>query len=170
MRLPRLGGFTTFMKKVLDVPAMGVLALGALLPTAGTYLYNTIANSTMVPSSITNAMSGQYVQPVVLATASAGIAYLASRMGVVSNSTAVTAATLSTFFFVVKALQDSGVTGSGLFPTVQGAHGMMGYRRNSGYLGYLGNVHSPMGDAHPEMLPAPVETQLFGSSPSFNVF
>ena len=30
MRLPRLGGFTTFMKKVLDIPAMGVLALGML--------------------------------------------------------------------------------------------------------------------------------------------
>tara|TARA_B100000035_G_scaffold302133_1_gene299444 strand:+ start:647 stop:1144 length:498 start_codon:yes stop_codon:yes gene_type:complete len=165
MRLPRLGGFTTFMKKVLDVPAMGVVALGMLLPTAGNYLYNTVANSTMVPSSITNAMSGQYVQPVVLATASAGVAYLASRFGLVSTSTAVTAATLSTALFVVKALQDNGVAGSGLFPTFQGAHSMMGYRRNSGYLGYLGNV-----EAAPEMLPAPVETQLFGSSPSFNVF
>jgi hypothetical protein len=42
-------------------------------------------------------------------------------------------------------------------------HGMAGYR--GGYLGYLGNVEAPM-----EQLPAPVDTQLFGSSPSFNVF
>ena len=165
MRLPRLGGFTTFMKKVLDVPAMGVVALGMLLPTAGNYLYNTVANSAMVPTNIKNAMSGVYVQPVVLATASAGIAYLASRFGLVSTSTAVTAAGVSTLLFAVKALQDADVAGSGLFPTFQGAHSMMGYRRNSGYLGYLGNV-----EAAPEMLPAPVETQLFGSSPSFNIF
>ena len=175
MRLPRLGGFTTFMKKVFDIPAMGVLALGALLPTAGTYLYNTIASSTMVPSAITNAMSGTYARAGVMIGLSSGVAYLASRMNLVSNSTAVAAATLSTFLLVAGVVQSNfDIPGANLLPSVQGAHSMMGYRRNSGYLGYLGNVHSgyhsPMGEAHPEMLPAPVETQLFGSSPSFNVF
>lgn len=166
MKMPRLGGFTTFMKKVFDVPAMGVLALGALLPSAGSYLYNRAMM--MGPNSVTQYLGGQYTRPAVMIALSSGIAYMAARYNLVSTSTAVTAATLSTFLLVAGAVKGSGLLDSipyvrDSLPGVAGMHSMAGYR--GGYLGYLGNV-----EAAPEMLPAPVETQLFGSSPSFNVF
>ena len=164
-----MGGFTTFMKKVFDVPAMGVLALGALLPTAGSYLYTKIMGSTMIPQGIQNTLSGQYVRPAVMIALSSGVAYMASRYNLVSTSTAVTAATLSTFLLVAGAVKNAGLLDQvpnvrDSLPGVAGMHGMAGYR--GGYLGYLGNVDVA------EQLPAPVETQLFGagSGPSFNVF
>lgn len=170
MKIPRLGGFTNFMKKVLDAPAMGVLALGALLPTAGNYLYNKIAGSKMLPGNITDGMANAYVRPAAMIALSSGVAYLAAKYSLISSQTAVAAATLSTFLLVAGAVKNSGMLDSfpvvrDSLPGVSGMHSMAGYR--GGYLGYLGNVDAPV-----EMLPAPVNDQLFGvgSAPSFNVF
>lgn len=182
-----LKGFRTFMGKVFDIPAMGVLALGAVLPAAGTYLYNKVTMSSMVPSSVSNFMSGTYTKPAALIVASSGIAYLASRYGLVSSQTAVAAATLSTFLYVAGAVKNSGLLDSvpvvrDTLPSLNGIGGgyLGGYR--GGYLGYLGGAHdsamNPMHGAHNGMMlygdadAGTDQAQLFGvgSAPKVNVF
>ena len=177
-----LKGFRTFMGKVFDIPAMGVLALGAVLPAAGTYLYNKVTMSSMVPSSVSNFMSGTYTKPAALIVASSGIAYLASRYGLVSSQTAVAAATLSTFLYVAGAVKNSGLLDSvpvvrDTLPSLNGIGGgyLGGYR--GGYLGYLGNVGEAHNPGHNGMLYGDAaagtdQAQLFGvgSAPQVNVF
>ena len=164
---------------------MGVLALGAVLPAAGTYLYNKVTMSSMVPSSVSNFMSGTYTKPAALIVASSGIAYLASRYGLVSSQTAVAAATLSTFLYVAGAVKNSGLLDSvpvvrDTLPSLNGIGGgyLGGYR--GGYLGYLGGAHD-MGMAHNpghngmlygDAAAGTDQAQLFGvgSAPQVNVF
>ncbi len=180
-----LGGFKKFMGKILDPMAMGVLALGAVLPAAGTYLYNKITMSTMVPQGVSNFMSGTYTKPAVLIGLSSGLAYMASRYGLISNQTAVAAATLSTFLYVAGAVKNSGLLDSvpvvrDTLPSLNGIGGggyLGGY--SGGYLGYLGGAHNPngMGGEHAGMLYGDAaagtdQAQLFGvgSAPQVNVF
>ena len=177
-----LSGFRKFMGKVFDIPAMGVLALGAVLPAAGTYLYNKVTMSSMVPSSVSNFMSGTYTKPAALIVASSGIAYLASRYGLVSSQTAVAAATLSTFLYVAGAVKNSGLLDSvpvvrDTLPSLNGIGGgyLGGYR--GGYLGYLGSAHDAHNPGHNGMLYGDAaagtdQAQLFGvgSAPQVNVF
>ena len=164
--------------------AMGVLALGAVLPAAGTYLYNKVTTSSMVPSSVSNFMSGTYTKPAVLIGLSGGLAYMASRYGLVSSQTAVAAATLSTFLYVAGAVKNSGLLDSvpvvrDTLPSLNGIGGgyLGGYR--GGYLGYLGAGHEGMSHnpGHNGMLYGDAaagtdQAQLFGvgSAPQVNVF
>ena len=157
--------------------AMGVLALGAVLPAGATYLYNKVTASTMIPSSITSAMGGVYVKPAVLIGLSSGLAYMASRYGLINNQTAIAAATVSTFLYVAGALKNSNLLDSvpmvrDTLPGINGIGGghLGGY--SGGYLGYLGDAHS--GNMGMELYgDAPAE-QLFGSSvgssPQVNIF
>ena len=165
---------------------MGVLALGAVLPAAGTYLYNKITMSTMVPQGVSNFMSGTYTKPAVLIGLSSGLAYMASRYGLISNQTALAAATLSTFLYVAGAVKNSGLLDSvpvvrDTLPSLNGIGGgyLGGY--SGGYLGYLGGAHSnpmhSMGGEHAGMLYGDAaagtdQAQLFGvgSAPQVNVF
>jgi len=161
---------------------MGVLALGAVLPAGATYLYNKVTASTMIPSSITNAMGGTYVKPAVLIGLSSGLAYMASRYGLINNQTAVAAATLSTFLYVAGAVKNAGLLSrvpmvEASIPSLNGMGGgyLGGY--SGGYPGYLGNAHSGMGMEHGMGMElygdAPAE-QLFGTSvgagPQVNIF
>lgn len=175
-----LKGFKNFMGKILDPMAMGVLALGAVLPAAGTYLYNKITMSSMVPNSVSNFMSGTYTKPAVLIGLSSGLAYMASRYGLITSNTAVAAATLSTFLYVAGAVKNSGLLDSvpvvrDTLPSLNGIGGgnyLGGY--SGGYLGYLGEVHNP---GHNGMLYGDADAgsdqaQLFGvgSAPQVNIF
>lgn len=165
------------MGKVLDPMAMGVLALGAVLPAGATYLYNKVTSSTMIPSSITNAMGGTYVKPAVLIGLSSGLAYMASRYGLINNQTAVAAATLSTFLYVAGAVKNAGLLSSVplVAESIPSLNGMGGYLGgySGGYLGYLGNAHADTGMGMELYGDAPAE-QLFGTSvgagPQVNIF
>lgn len=163
-----------FMKKTLDIPAMAVLALGFALPSLGGMVYDKVA--AMAPASVVNAVGGRYTKPIVLATTSAGLIYLASRYGMVTNATAATAALVSTFLFAASAVKDSGILsnipmiGPSLEANIPSLNGIGGGNfggYSGGYLGYLGNDQGPS-----EMLDAPVEAQLYGmgSSPQVNIF
>ena len=157
--------------------AMGVLALGAVLPAGATYLYNKVTASTMIPSSITSAMGGTYVKPAVLIGLSSGLAYMASRYGLINNQTAVAAATLSTFLYVAGAVKNAGLLSSVpvVAESIPSLNGMGGYLGgySGGYLGYLGNAHADTGMGMELYGDAPAE-QLFGTSvgagPQVNIF
>jgi hypothetical protein len=170
------------MGKVLDVPMMGVIGLGAILPFLGAAVYDKVAGA--MPSQVELALSGNYVKPAVLATTSLGIIYLASKYSnMISTQTAVMAGTISTAIFVGAALKRANVLEK--IPIVGnylnqfsagdalGSSYMGGY--SGGYLGYLGNEHSGMGMDQGNLYgdaPA-METQLFGnvgSSPQVNIF
>ena len=165
------------MGKVLDPMAMGVLALGAVLPAGATYLYNKVTSSTMIPSSITSAMGGTYVKPAVLIGLSSGLAYMASRYGLINNQTAVAAATLSTFLYVAGAVKNAGLLSSVpvVAESIPSLNGMGGYLGgySGGYLGYLGDAHADTGMGMELYGDAPAE-QLFGTSvgagPQVNIF
>ena len=175
-----LGGFKRFMGKVLDPMAMGVLALGAVLPAGATYLYNKVTASTMIPSSITSAMGGTYVKPAVLIGLSSGLAYMASRYGLINNQTAIAAATLSTFLYVAGAVKNAGLLSSvpvvaESIPSLNGMGGghLGGY--SGGYLGYLGEAHNPghNGMLYGDAAAGTDQAQLFGNvgaAPKVNIF
>ena len=171
-----LGGFGKFMGKVLDTGAMGVLAVGAVLPAVAGYALGKIEGLTMLPGGIRNVLANEYVRAGSLIGLSGLTAYALNKYGMLSMNAAVGATTLATFLYVMGAVKSSGLLSSipvvgpvvEQFPSMNGYHSMAGYR--GGYLGYLGNAHGDMGAT--EMLDAPVETQLFGvgSSPQYNVF
>ena len=163
---------------------MGVLALGFALPTLGGMVYDRVAS--MAPASVVNAVGGKYTKPITLAVTSAGLIYLASKYSdMVSNQTALMAATVSTFLFAASAVKSSGLldkipyVGTSVannIPSLNGIGGggyLGGY--SGGYLGYLGEVHNP---GHNGMLYGDADAgtdqaQLFGNvgaAPKVNIF
>ena len=163
------------MKRTLDVNAMGVLALGFALPSLGGMTYDYLAG---LAGGRLNMLENIYVKPVVLSTLSAGIIYLASRYGLVSNSTAVAAAGVSTFLYAASMVKSSGVLSSipyvgdslnSNIPSLMGIGGSNFGGYQGGYLGYLGSEHAEMG---PQMLDTPTDASLYGvgSSPQVNIF
>ena len=163
-----------FMKKVLDYPTLGVIALGFMAPSIGGMVYDRVAR--WAPQSMVSALSGQYTKPISLAVLTGGLIYGANSMGLISNSTSVMAAGVATTLIGMGMLKNSGVLSSipligpsieANIPSFNGIGGgyLGGY--SGGYLGYLG-----MADGQSEMLDAPVEAQLYGmgSSPQVNIF
>ena len=161
---------------------MGVLALGFALPTLGGMVYDKVAS--MAPASVVNAVGGTYTKPITLAVTSAGLIYLASKYTGISNSTALMAATVSTFLFAASAVKSSGLldkipyVGTSVannIPSLNGIGGgyLGGY--SGGYLGYLGEAHNPV---HNGMLYGDADAgtdsaQLFGNvgaAPKVNIF
>ena len=169
---------------------MGVIALGFALPTLGGMVYDKVAS--MAPQSVVNAVGGTYTKPLTLAVTSAGLIYLASKYsGMVSNQTALMAATVSTFLFAASAVKSSGLLdkipyiGTSVannIPSLNGIGGgyLGGY--SGGYLGYLGAGHNDMGmhhnPGHNGMLYGDAaagtdSAQLFGNvgaAPKVNIF
>ena len=125
-------------------------------------------------------MGGTYVKPAVLIGLSGGLAYMASRYGLVSGQTAVAAATLSTFLYVVGAVKNSGLLDSipvvrDTLPSLNGIGGgqLGGY--SGGYLGYLGEAHNPghNGMLYGDASAGTDQAQLFGNvgaAPKVNIF
>ena len=150
---------------------LGGLALPSLAVTAyqklslGTY----IEQIPVVGSTLKNNPFGQAALGIVT---SAALTYGLASAGVMKESTALGMNMIALGVFAASAITATYNRASDYLPYnisleggYHGMHSMNGYK--GGYLGYLGNV-----DAAPEMLPAPVEDQLFGvgSAPSFNVF
>ena len=155
--LPKLGkggkvslkGFMTFMKKHIDLGTFGAIAMGLALPQVAGGLYQRVFNMLGNPgaqvSSWMASNTGQYVTGIV---GTAGLLYLANRLGVMSDRVALMAAGVSTSV-VLLSYASSMVSGRwggyipNMFaPTLNGYSGQVG--GYGGYLGYLGNVEEEM--------------------------
>jgi hypothetical protein len=175
MRMPKLGGFTAFVKKHMDMSALGVVLAGLALPSVALMVADRV-NLTRQLAKVP--LVGNYISTEIgqlglgilttsaLAYAAVNFAGVNEKTAVAANMTAIGVLTAGVIVSRVPALTQ-------YFQSVnpiQGYRGSIaGYR--GGYLGYLGSVHEGMGEA-PEMLPAPQDAQLFGvgSAPRVNVF
>lgn len=171
MKMPRFGGFGKYVRKHLDTSAIGMVLAGLALPTLAVTAYQKLNLSdylARVPVIGDTVLANPFGQAALGVLVSAGLTYTASSMGLVSESTALGANMIALGVFTATALARVSDTAAKYLPyntTISGMHGLAGYR--GGYLGYLGEASAPA-----EMLPAPVEDQLFGvgSAPSYNIF
>jgi len=175
MKMPRLGGFTAFVKKHMDMSALGVVLAGLALPSVAVMVADRV-NLTRQLNKIP--VIGQYVSTEIGQLAmgigvSSALAYAAVNFAGVRESTAIAANMTAIGVLTAGVLVSRVPALTRYFQSVSPINGyrgsIAGYR--GGYLGYLGSVHEGMGEA-PEMLPAPQDAQLFGvgSAPRVNVF
>jgi hypothetical protein len=174
MKMPKMGGFTKFLKAHLDTSAIGVVLAGLALP-AVTFMVADRLNLSRKLSNLPvvgTALANPFGQAALGIGAMAVLNYGLVSANVMSEKTAVAAGTVAIGLFAAQALvrQFPGKV-SELFPfadSVSTPTAISGYR--GGYLGYLGNAHGGMGEM--DMLPAPQNEQLFGmgSAPKVNVF
>ena len=161
------------MKKSLDTATLMGIGIGLLLPAAANYLYNKVSSSTMLPNSVSGAMNGAYVKPVVLVGLAGAVAYAANRYAGLDASMAGTGFAVASTLIVLMGAKSAGIL-PGMVDQATNWNGLSGLGSgfggySGGYLGYLGDEHPTMGN---EMLPQPVEAQLYGmgSSPQVNIF
>lgn len=175
MKMPKLGGFTAFVKKHMDMSALGVVLAGLALPSLAVMVADRV-NLTRQLNKIP--VVGQYVstdlgQLAMGIGVSSALAYAAVNFAGVRESTAIAANMTAIGVLTAGVLVSRVPALTTYFQSVSPINGyrgsIAGYR--GGYLGYLGSMHEGMGEA-PEMLPAPQDAQLFGvgSAPRVNVF
>jgi hypothetical protein len=174
MKMPKLGGFTGFVKKHMDLSALGVILAGLALPSVALMvadrvnLTNQLARVPLVGNYISTEI-GQLGIGVLttsaLAYAAVNFAGVNEKTAIAANMTAIGVLTAGVLVSRVPALTQ-------YFQNINGMHGyrgsIAGYR--GGYLGYLGNAHEGMGEM--EMLAEPQSDQLFGmgAAPRVNIF
>jgi len=154
-----LKGYTSFVKKHMDLRGLGVVVLGLGLPSVAGYLTSTnIGMRVMgyvdkVPGMSTNV--GKAVSAVAL---TAGVSYLATTAGLLNPSEALTANMIALGLVSVGVLKTMNVPYvGGMVSALPSAGGLAGL----GSYGYIGNYHRSEG-VGAEMLPAPQQQQLFG--------
>ena len=171
LRMPKLGGFGKYVRKHLDLSAILGVVGGLALPTLAVAAYQKLNLGkyiAQVPVIGDTLLMNPYGQAALGVLVSAGLTYGAASLGLMSESAALHANMIALGVFAATAVARTSDMAAKYLPynvTLDGMHSMAGYR--GGYLGYLGEATM---DA--EMLPAPVEDQLFGvgSAPKFNVF
>lgn len=178
MKMPKLGGFTAFVKKHMDVSALGVVLAGLALPSLAVMVADRVnltrqLNKLPVVGPYVSTEIGQLAMGIGVSSA---LAYAAVNFAGVRESTAIAANMTAIGVLTAGVLVSRVPALTQYFQSVSPINGyrgsIAGYR--GGYLGYLGNAHGgmhSMGEA-PEMLPAPQDAQLFGvgSAPRVNVF
>lgn len=175
MKMPKLGGFTAFVKKHMDMSALGVVLAGLALPSVAVMVADRV-NLTRQLAKVP--LVGQYISTEIGQLAmgigvSSALAYAAVNFAGVRESTAIAANMTAIGVLTAGVLVSRVPALTSYFQSVSPINGyrgsIAGYR--GGYLGYLGSMHEGMGEA-PEMLPAPQDAQLFGvgSAPRVNVF
>lgn len=178
MKMPKLGGFTTFVKKHMDVSALGVILAGLALPSVALMvadrvnLTNQLARVPVIGSYVSSDL-GQLGLGVLttsaLAYAAVNFANVNERTAIAANMTAIGVLTAGVLVSRVPAL--TRYFQQNPFSSQNGYRGSIaGYR--GGYLGYLGNAHADSGMGEMEMLAEPQGEQLFGLSaaPRVNIF
>lgn len=174
MKMPKLGGFTGFVKKHMDMSALGVVLAGLALPSVALMvadrvnLTNQLARVPLVGNYISTEI-GQLGLGVLttsaLAYAAVNFAGVNEKIAIAANMTAIGVLTAGVLVSRVPQL-------TAYFQSVSPINGyrgsIAGYR--GGYLGYLGNAHEGMGEM--EMLAEPQSEQLFGmgAAPRVNIF
>ena len=181
MKLPKLGGFTAFVKKHMDMSALGVVLAGLALPSLAVMVADRVnltnqLNKIPVVGRYVSTEIGQLAMGIgvssALAYAAVNFAGVRESTAIAANMTAIGVLTAGVLVSRVPAL----TTYFQSISPISGYHSMAGYR--GGYLGYLGGMHpvsgmhEGMGAHEGEMLPAPQDAQLFGvgSAPRVNVF
>lgn len=170
-----LKGFKSFVKDHLAGRALGITALGLVLPSLGIYAATRLNLGSMVSRVpvLNTVMGNPYGRAALGATVTAGISYLAMGAGLLGRNEAIMANSIALVLFGLNAMRNAGhlpamITDavpssssaeSGLQLFGYGGSYMNGY---GGYLGYLGNAteeDEPVGE-------------LFGynSAPQVNVF
>jgi len=174
MKMPKLGGFTGFVKKHMDMSALGIVLAGLALPSLAVMvadrvnLTNQLARVPLVGNYISTEI-GQLGLGVLttsaLAYAAVNFAGVNEKTAIAANMTAIGVLTAGVLVSRVPALTQ-------YFQSVSPINGyrgsIAGY--SGGYLGYLGNAHEGMGEM--EMLAEPQSDQLFGmgAAPRVNIF
>ena len=157
MKMPKLGGFTGFVKKHMDMSALGVVLAGLALPSLAVMVADRV-NLTSRLASVP--LVGNYISTEIgqlglgvlttsaLAYAAVNFAGVNEKTAIAANMTAIGVLTAGVLVSRVPALTQ-------YFQSINGMHGyrgsIAGYR--GGYLGYLGNAHEGMGEM--EMLAEP---------------
>ena len=158
-----LKGYTSFVKKHMDLRGLGVVVLGLGLPSVAAYLTSTNIGARVmgmvdrVPGMSTN--TGKAVSAIAL---TAGVSYLGASFGLLSASEALTANMIALGLVTVGLLQTYNLPmGNNFVSALPSAGGLAGL----GSYGYIGSYHAS-GDhgmgVGAEMLPAPQSQQLFG--------
>lgn len=168
--MPKLGGFTKYVKKHLDTGAIAMVLGGLALPTIAQRVYSALNLGTylrrvpVIGDNLTHPVAQAGLATVV----SAALTYGLASAGIMKESTALGMNMIALGVFAASAIGAYSSTAQEYLPytaSFSGMHGMAGYSNGGGYLGYLGNVDTSM-----DMLTTPEPAQMFGSSPSFNVF
>ena len=173
MGMGRAGkGFMGFVKKHLDAGVLGTIAFGFALPTMASYIWSQAGSRLQEMPLVGTVLANPVGRAGVGTLLTAGIVYGAMKANVINGQTALLANSVALTMFAIGALKT--YTSNSVVQALPGAslNGFSGYLGGyrGGYLGYLGSEHAGMGEA--EMLPAPVNDQLFGmgSAPQVNVF
>ena len=152
-------GYTSFVKKHMDLRGLGIVVLGLGLPSIATYLANTgIGSRAMSYVEMVPGMASKYGKAATAVALTAGVSYLATSFGAISASEALTANMIALGLVSVGLLQTMALpVGQGLVDSLPATGGLAGL--GSASYGYIGNYHEGVGA---EMLPQPESGQLFG--------
>jgi hypothetical protein len=174
MKMPKLGGFTGFVKKHMDMSALGVVLAGLALPSLAVMVadrVNLTSQLARVPL-VGNYISTEIGQLGLGVLTTSALAYAAVNFAGVNEKTAIAANMTAIGVLTAGVLVSRVPALTTYFQSVSPINGyrgsIAGYR--GGYLGYLGNAHEGMGEM--EMLAEPQSEQLFGmgSAPRVNIF
>jgi len=152
-------GYTSFVKKHLDLRGLGIVVLGLGLPSIATWMVNTGVGSRvrsyvdMVPG-----MTTKYGKAALAVGLTAGVSYLAAHFGAISAAEAMTASMIGFGLVSVGLLQSMSLPVGGNFVDALPASNLGGLAGGASY-GYIGNYNEGVGA---EMLPQPQSQQLFG--------
>jgi len=154
-----LKGYTSFVKKHMDLRNLGIVVLGLGLPSIAGWMTSTGVGSRvmsyvdMVPGMTTNV--GKAVGAVAL---TAGVSYLAATWGIISATEALTANMIALGLVSVGVLQQMSLpaVGSNIVSALPSA-GFAGIGASS--YGYIGNAHEGVGA---QLLPNPEPGMIFG--------
>ena len=169
-----LKGFKSFVKDHLAGRALGITAIGLVLPSLGMYAAAKLNIGSMVSRVpvLNTVMGNAYGRAALGATVTAGISYLAYGAGLLGRNEAIMANSIALVLFGLNAMRNAGhlpamVTNAVPTSSAAAAGDFFGYGGSymNGYGGYLGYL----GDAHEEDEPV---GELFGynSAPQVNVF
>lgn len=154
-----LKGYTSFVKKHMDLRNLGIVVLGLGLPSIAGWMTSTGVGSrvmsyvNMVPGMTTNV--GKAVGAVAL---TAGVSYLAATWGIISATEALTANMIALGLVSVGVLQTMSLPVGGNFVSALPSAGISGLGASS--YGYIGNYHGEGVGA--ELLESPNTRQIFG--------
>lgn len=176
MKMPKLGGFTTFVKKHMDVSALGVILAGLALPSVALMVADRVnlTNQLARVPVIGNYVSSDLGQLGLGVLTTSALAYAAVNFAGVNEKTAIAANMTAIGVLTAGVLVSRAPALTKYFQNINGINGyrgsIAGYR--GGYLGYLGNAHADSGMGEMEMLAEPQSEQLFGLSaaPRVNIF
>ena len=166
-------GFTSFVKKHMDLRGLGVVILGLGLPTMANAIYSKISSSIEGVPILGTVLSNEWGRAGAGIVVSAGVAYAAAAAGLISENEALAANMVAAGLFLVGALKSSAMGPSWLTSALPASSLSGGYSGryingySGGYLGYLGNTDDdevPMDNANEPMLYG------VGASPKVNIF